>query len=72
MRKPSSSRSIAKRSQRSKSCSTMIRLRSSSTSRIVLFDDQARQPDVGIVVATGEARVFANVLVTIGVVPADA
>ena len=33
------------------------------------FYDRARQPDVGVVVATGEARVFANLLLTIGVVP---
>lgn len=32
------------------------------------FYDQARRPDVGIVVATGEARTYANILLTIGVV----
>lgn len=32
------------------------------------FYDQARKSDVGIVVATGEARVYANILLTIGVV----
>ena len=32
------------------------------------FYDKARQEDVGIVVATGEARTYANILLTIGVV----
>jgi L-fucose mutarotase len=32
------------------------------------FYDKARKDDVGIVVATGEARTFANILLTIGVV----
>lgn len=32
------------------------------------FYEMARKEDVGIVVATGEARTFANVLLTIGVV----
>lgn len=32
------------------------------------FYDRAREPDVGIVVATGEARIYANILLTIGVV----
>lgn len=31
------------------------------------FYDKARQEDVGIVVATGEARTYANILLTIGV-----
>ncbi len=32
------------------------------------FYDEARRPDVGIVVATGEDRLFSNILVTIGMV----
>ena len=32
------------------------------------FYDQAKQDAVGIVIATGEARTFANILLTIGVV----
>lgn len=32
------------------------------------FYDEARGSDVGIVVATGEDRLFSNILVTIGVV----
>ena len=32
------------------------------------FYDEARRPEVGVVVATGEARTFANILLTIGVV----
>lgn len=32
------------------------------------FYDAARQPDVALVIATGERRVFANLLLTIGVV----
>jgi len=32
------------------------------------FYEEARRPDVGIVVATGEDRLYSNVLVTIGVV----
>lgn len=36
------------------------------------FYERARRPDVGVVVATGEARVFANLLLTIGVVPPNA
>jgi L-fucose mutarotase len=35
------------------------------------FYDLACRPDVGVVVATGEARLYANLLVTIGVVPAE-
>jgi len=31
------------------------------------FYDEARNPDVGVVVATGEERLFSNILVTIGV-----
>ncbi|HSH81998.1 MAG TPA: RbsD/FucU family protein [Herpetosiphonaceae bacterium] len=33
------------------------------------FYDAARGPDVALVIATGERRVYANVLLTIGVVP---
>lgn len=32
------------------------------------FYDLARRPDVGLVIATGEARVWANLMLTIGVV----
>lgn len=32
------------------------------------FYDMARHSDVGLVIATGEARVYANILLTIGVV----
>lgn len=32
------------------------------------FYDLARQSEVGLVVATGEARIYANILLTIGVV----
>ncbi len=32
------------------------------------FYDLARTPDVGLVIATGEARVYANLLLTVGVV----
>lgn len=32
------------------------------------FYDLARQPEVGLVIATGEARVWANLMLTIGVV----
>lgn len=32
------------------------------------FYDLARTPDVGLVIATGEARVYANIMLTIGVV----
>ena len=33
------------------------------------FYDAARSPDVALVIATGERRVYANILLTIGVVP---
>jgi L-fucose mutarotase len=33
------------------------------------FYDAARGPDVALVVATGEQRIYANILLTIGVVP---
>ena len=32
------------------------------------FYDMARRTDVGLVIATGEARIYANILLTIGVV----
>ena len=35
------------------------------------FYDMARQPQVGLVIATGEARIYANILLTIGVVQPD-
>jgi L-fucose mutarotase len=33
------------------------------------FYDLARDPDCALVIATGEQRIFANILLTIGVVP---
>ncbi|NJM42062.1 MAG: RbsD or FucU transport [Anaerolineae bacterium] len=33
------------------------------------FYDAARAPDVALVIATGEQRIYANILLTIGVVP---
>jgi L-fucose mutarotase len=33
------------------------------------FYDLAREPNVSLVIATGEQRVYANILLTIGVVP---
>jgi L-fucose mutarotase len=33
------------------------------------FYDAARDPDTALVIATGEQRVYANLLLTIGVVP---
>lgn len=33
------------------------------------FYDLAKGSDVGLVIATGEARIYANILLTIGVVP---
>ncbi|PMP82287.1 MAG: RbsD or FucU transport, partial [Roseiflexus castenholzii] len=33
------------------------------------FYDAARAPDTALVIATGERRVYANILLTIGVVP---
>jgi L-fucose mutarotase len=33
------------------------------------FYDAARDPDTALVIATGEQRVYANILLTIGVVP---
>jgi len=36
------------------------------------FYDAARLPDVALVIATGEQRIYANILLTIGVVPPDA
>ena len=35
------------------------------------FYDAARGPDVALVIATGEQRIYANILLTIGVVPPD-
>jgi L-fucose mutarotase len=32
------------------------------------FYEAAQQPEVGLVIATGEARIYANILLTIGVV----
>jgi L-fucose mutarotase len=32
------------------------------------FYEAARQPEVGLIIATGEARVYANLMLTIGVV----
>ena len=36
------------------------------------FYDLARDPDTCLVIATGEQRLYANILLTIGVVPPDA
>jgi L-fucose mutarotase len=36
------------------------------------FYEAARGPDVALVIATGEQRIYANILLTIGVVPPDA
>lgn len=36
------------------------------------FYDAARASDVALVIATGEQRIYANILLTIGVVPPDA
>jgi L-fucose mutarotase len=36
------------------------------------FYDAARGPNVALVVATGEQRIYANILLTLGVVPPDA
>ncbi len=36
------------------------------------FYDAARGPNVALVIATGEQRIYANLLLTIGVVPPDA
>jgi L-fucose mutarotase len=35
------------------------------------FYDAARDPDLALVIASGERRIFANILITIGVVPPD-
>ena len=35
------------------------------------FYDQARSPDTALVIATGEQRIYANLLLTIGVVPPE-
>ena len=35
------------------------------------FYDAARTPNVALVIATGEQRIYANILLTIGVVPPD-
>ncbi|MEM0914869.1 MAG: RbsD/FucU family protein [Planctomycetota bacterium] len=35
------------------------------------FYDAAREPDVGLLIATGEQRIYANLLLTIGVVKPD-
>ncbi len=36
------------------------------------FYDAAKSPNVALVIATGEQRIYANILLTIGVVPPDA
>ncbi len=36
------------------------------------FYDAARHPDTALVIATGEQRIYANILLTIGVVPPPA
>jgi L-fucose mutarotase len=36
------------------------------------FYDAASQPDVAVAIATGERRIYANILLTIGVVDPDA
>jgi L-fucose mutarotase len=36
------------------------------------FYDAARGPNVALVIATGEQRIYANILLTLGVVPPDA
>ena len=36
------------------------------------FYEAARGPDLALVIATGEERIYANILLTIGVVPPDA
>ena len=36
------------------------------------FYDAAHDPDTALVVATGEQRIYANILLTIGVVPPPA
>ncbi|MHB9034658.1 MAG: RbsD/FucU family protein [Anaerolineae bacterium] len=36
------------------------------------FYEAARSPEVALVIATGEQRIYANILLTIGVVPPDA
>lgn len=36
------------------------------------FYEAAKSPDVALVIATGEQRIYANILLTIGVVPPDA
>jgi L-fucose mutarotase len=33
------------------------------------FYDMARGPDLALAIATGERRIYANILLTIGVVP---
>lgn len=35
------------------------------------FYDAARQPDLALAIATGERRVYANILLTVGVVPPE-
>ena len=35
------------------------------------FYDMARQPDIALVVATGDQRLYANIMLTIGVVPPE-
>ena len=35
------------------------------------FYDKAHDPDLALVIATGEQRLYANILLTIGVVPPD-
>jgi len=36
------------------------------------FYEAARSPNVALVIATGEQRIYANILLTIGVIPPDA
>jgi L-fucose mutarotase len=36
------------------------------------FYDTASQPDVAVAISTGEQRIYANILLTIGVIPPDA
>jgi L-fucose mutarotase len=43
-----------------------------STLERFAFYDAARSPNVALVIATGEQRIYANILLTIGVVPPDA
>ncbi len=49
----------------------MILPRGLSLTRLGRFEfyDAARDPDTALVIATGEQRIYANILLTIGVVP---